>query len=55
MVPGMIIAEKRKKLKVAFLIAILFIVLSFVIFLFGYRKEFGLIAGLSVFCGIQPA
>ena len=49
MVPGMIIAEKKKKLKIAFMIAILFIVASFVIFLFGYRSEFGLIAGLSVF------
>ncbi|MEC4682717.1 MAG: MFS transporter [Nitrospirota bacterium] len=49
MVPGMIIAEKKKKLKIAFMIAILFIVASFVIFLLGYRSEFGLIAGLSVF------
>jgi len=49
MVPGMIVAEKKKKLKVAFMIAIFFVVVSFVIFLFGYRREFGLIAGLAVF------
>jgi MFS family permease len=49
MVPGMIVAEKRKKLKVAYLIAIALIVLSFVVFLMGYRTEVGLIAGLSVF------
>ena len=49
MVPGMIVAEKRKKLKMAFLIAVAFIVASFVIFLLGYKSEAGLITGLAVF------
>ena len=49
MVPAMIVAEKRKKLKTAFLIAVALIVVSFAIFLGGYRSEVGLIAGLTVF------
>jgi predicted MFS family arabinose efflux permease len=49
MVPAMIVAEKRKKLKTAFLIAVAFIVASFAIFLGGYKSETGLIAGLAVF------
>lgn len=49
MVPCMILAEKRKKLKKAFVLAVFFVFLSFIIFLFGYRTEFGLIAGLTVF------
>ena len=49
MVPAMIVAEKRKKLKTAFLIAVAMIVASFAIFLGGYKSETGLIAGLAVF------
>ena len=49
MVPAMIVVEKRKKLKTAFLIAVALIVVSFAIFLGGYRSEVGLIAGLTVF------
>ena len=49
MVPGMIYAEKKKKLKQTFLFSIALIVASFVIFLLGYRSEVGLIAGLAVF------
>lgn len=49
MVPGMIVAEKRKKLKMVYLLAIGLIVASFLVFLLGYQSEFGLIAGLTVF------
>jgi MFS family permease len=49
MVPGMIYAEKKKKLKQAFLFSIVLVMSSFIIFLLGYRSEFGLIAGLAVF------
>ena len=49
MVPGMIYAEKKKKLKKMFLFSISLIILSFVIFLFGYHSKAGLIAGLTIF------
>lgn len=49
MVPGMIYAEKKKKLKQAFLFSIILVLASFVIFLMGYQSEFGLITGLTVF------
>ena len=49
MVPGMIYAEKKKKLKQTFLFSILLIILSFLIFLSGYTNKVGLIAGLTIF------
>lgn len=49
MVPGMIYAEKKKKLKQTFLFAISLVVFSFVIFLLGYHSEIGLIIGMTIF------
>ncbi len=49
MVPGMIYAEKKKKLKKMFLFSIGLIILSFIIFLSGYHSKAGLITGLTVF------
>ena len=49
MVPGMIYAEKKKKLKQTFLFSILLIIVSFLIFLSGYTNKVGLIAGLTIF------
>lgn len=49
MVPGMIYAEKKKKLKQMFLFSILLIVFSFLVFLLGYKTEIGLVAGLTIF------
>ncbi|MCL5259435.1 MAG: MFS transporter [Nitrospirae bacterium] len=47
--PGMIYAEKKKKLKQTFLFSILLIIVSFLIFLSGYTNKVGLIAGLTIF------
>jgi MFS family permease len=49
MVPGMIYAEKKKKLKKMFLFSIALIVVSFVVFLLGYHSKAGLITGLTIF------
>jgi predicted MFS family arabinose efflux permease len=49
MVPGMIYAEKKKKLKQTFLFSIFLIILSFLVFLSGYTNKVGLIAGLTIF------
>ncbi|MHB1562555.1 MAG: MFS transporter [Leptospirillum sp.] len=49
MVPGMIYAEKKKKLKKMFLFSISLIVLSFLVFLEGYHSKAGLITGLTIF------